>query len=384
MTREFLHFIQKNSNEAVEGAIEEVLCSYPSKYVSHTVDTFNVDSTLWHVTALELQNIPLVEGTNYIQMAREMEGISVLGSGPDMNDGNCRLVCTASIESQLSTELFDQPSFCSCCSDVEITRVSVELKEISSCKVPLKSGFGHQKDVRSQVLQDKTFEGLLDCSGFQETNGKLVYDLQKRFINCRLPELGPTFYSDSMSRTYELHFAVTVGCAAQECSTTLKASIEINIAIKDDINKIVSTKKPKQRTGDIFHVVSLPKSSSTMHDLKRIVEQRLGHVGVDFSAYHTYSCALNGAIFTLLVVNLSGKNKSALFKSDLKEKKDEVEENGSVMVYSNGAFTICSSGTTLQALRMLHLTPDNDSIPLGLDRIHNAESRALDHYADLL
>lgn len=168
-----------------------------------------------------------------------------------------------------------------------------------------------------------------------------------------------------MSRTYELHFAVTVGCAAQKCSTTLKASIEINIAIKDDINKIDSTKKPKQRTGDTFHVVSLPKSSSTMHDLKRIVEQRLGRIGVDFSAYHTYSCALNGAIFTLLVVNLLGKNKGALFKSDLKEKKDEVEENGSVMVYSNGAFTICSSGATLQALRMLHLTADNDSIPLG-------------------
>ncbi|PSK35451.1 hypothetical protein C7M61_004487 [Candidozyma pseudohaemuli] len=288
MTREFLHFIQKNLNEIVEGAIEEVLCSDPSNYVSHTVDTFNVDMTLWHVTALELQNVPLVEGTNYIRTAREMEGILVLGSGPDMND------------------------------------VSVELKEISSCKVPFKSGFGHQKDVRSQVLQDKTFEGLLDCSRFQETDGKLVHDLQKRFINCRLPELGPTFYSDSMSRTYELHFAVTVGCAAQKCSTTLKASIEINIAIKDDINKIDSTKKPKQRTGDTFHVVSLPKSSSTMHDLKRIVEQRLGRIGVDFSAYHTYSCALNGAIFTLLVVNLLGKNKGALFKSDLKEKKDEL------------------------------------------------------------
>ncbi|PSK35449.1 hypothetical protein C7M61_004485 [Candidozyma pseudohaemuli] len=213
----FLHFIQKDLNEAAEGAIEEVLRSDPSKYVSHTASSFNVDLTLWHVTALELQNIPLVEGTNYLQAAREKEGMLVLGSGPDMNDGSCRLVYSIIKPSQLSVEPF----------------------------------------------------GAFDTS--------------------------------SLCKKYE-----ALGrCSAVRCFSIFEPSIGINVAVVDHENNDISPGQQTKREGDVFHIVSLPYSSTTVQDFKRSLKERLQGLGLDFSAYHTFSHSTTAGVLTLMTVNLS-------------------------------------------------------------------------------
>lgn len=462
MTREFLHFIQKNLNEAVEGAIEEVLCSYPSKYVSHTVDTFNVDLTLWHVTALELQNIPLVEGTNYLQVAREKEGMLVLGSGPDMNDGSCRLVYSIIKPSQLSVEpfgafdtsslcknyealgsyhglrclslgekriphipdvtfrsshcygpqsnatdtiapggannlwfsvygkmkvkvhsdddtiplnevkvfrplcrlgdklliLFHQlkPSFCSCSEDVWVHRVTVVLKEITTCKVPIHDSFGYQQDVREFTLRkEKCNQRIVSCAT-EGTDDQLIAYLEKSCYDCCLPNLGPTFFSDTMSRTYELHFTVILGCSAVKCFSIFEPSIGINVAVVDHENNDISPGQQTKREGDVFHIVSLPYSSTTVQDFKRSVKERLQGLGLDFSAYHTFSHSTTAGVVTLMTVNLSSMSSLLLIESSLESREEGPYDCKDTIVYSDGCYRMCSSGVISKLFETFQLT----------------------------
>lgn len=105
-----LHFIERSENqEAIEQAISQFLEKDPSKYVSHDVSSFAVDKSTWIVTAVELQGglkIKSVDNGLSFAEAAQKEGILVLGSGPNLSDGGCRLVYSLIHKAQLSTDPF--------------------------------------------------------------------------------------------------------------------------------------------------------------------------------------------------------------------------------------------------------------------------------------
>ncbi|QWU89303.1 hypothetical protein CA3LBN_003626 [Candidozyma haemuli] len=95
METEHLYFFKKAEDQKeVEDEVASVIKRYPKAYASHEVYAFAGDNTMWMMTDLELRtpDSSSLDEKAIVKEARRKEGISYLGSGPTLNDSNCRLV----------------------------------------------------------------------------------------------------------------------------------------------------------------------------------------------------------------------------------------------------------------------------------------------------
>lgn len=95
MKTEHLYFFKKAEDQKeVEDKVASVIDKHPEAYASHEVYAFAGDNTMWMMTDLELRtsDSSSLDEKAIVTEARRKEGISHLGSGPTLNDSNCRLV----------------------------------------------------------------------------------------------------------------------------------------------------------------------------------------------------------------------------------------------------------------------------------------------------
>lgn len=82
--------------EDVEQSISQLIQADPSDYVSHEVYSIKVGSTTWYTTLLRMNKLTKSEALDSelqkITSARKKEGLLVLGSDPNFNDGRPRIV----------------------------------------------------------------------------------------------------------------------------------------------------------------------------------------------------------------------------------------------------------------------------------------------------
>lgn len=82
--------------EDVEKSISQLIQANPSDYVSHEVNSIKIGSATWYFTLLRIKNLTKSEALESelqnITSARKKEGLLVLGSVPNFNDGCPRIV----------------------------------------------------------------------------------------------------------------------------------------------------------------------------------------------------------------------------------------------------------------------------------------------------
>lgn len=115
--------------------------------------------------------------------------------------------------------------------DVVISQVTVELYEVRSCL-----------DVRRRKFLDTLVSGVSKRCLFQtkcweplkEEKGQARWELEvpSRLYDRKLPQLGTTFFSSNMSRTYALKVTLRLECE-QGCSEEVMVVFEVNIAKED-------------------------------------------------------------------------------------------------------------------------------------------------------
>lgn len=94
MSTQILHFIEKNENQdTVDQLISKSI--FDSTYISHDTTSIKINSAKWNLTSLRLKDVPTLDGSkendSYLEQVRNEEGIDIMGSCPNLNDGNSRI-----------------------------------------------------------------------------------------------------------------------------------------------------------------------------------------------------------------------------------------------------------------------------------------------------
>lgn len=120
---------------------------------------------------------------------------------------------------------------CSKCKQWVITQCTVELYEIRSCMDLSKVDFLDTlvRGVRKRtLLTNECWEAL------KLNHRRFTFVLPTKLYQCVLPQLGPTFFSPSMSRQYTLDIILKVRCDGGHFKRKTSLMSDLNIAQEDD------------------------------------------------------------------------------------------------------------------------------------------------------
>lgn len=220
--------------------------------------------------------------------------------------------------------------FCRCQAKVSFKRLVVNLKETTRCIVPQLKGFGIQEDTRTGTLRDVELNSLLDLSAFTQKGTVFVADLEKSIYDCNLPNIGPTFHSETCSRSYALEIRVTCECDSKNsCRSEFSTLIDIDVAINDS----TSDMQPQDQVLKKQDVLSLEKvdlSPFIAKDVEAIMAKRLRQVHSHSFGYHVSATAMDDSVMVISSVFLQAdflEEKRSFFGSSSESEKREVKEN---------------------------------------------------------
>ncbi|QWU88951.1 hypothetical protein CA3LBN_003274 [Candidozyma haemuli] len=192
---------------------------------------------------------------------------------------SCNIVRSgSSINDFLSLQIRQESaSLCSCDSDVSIKHVNVTLVEHLQFK-PNISVNGIAEETRSLLLKDSDSD--FDCSPqlFTKSADGFVCLPEASLYDCDLPNLGPTFHSDTCSRTYRLEFDLQAECRGEKpCSANISTSLDIEIGSEVDSSE--KTAKAKvYKAQDLVFVDSLPRTENLVPNISDYVSEKLSNV----------------------------------------------------------------------------------------------------------
>lgn len=247
-------------------------------------------------------------------------------------------------------------AFCHCRSDIRITRVSVDLKEYLTCNVILDDGYGIQTDVRTLNIQDIKFDEKIRNSEYARLRGDISVDVPEKLFNCKLPNLGPTFFSNNCTRGYVLEFSVTVECLDNRCMTTFKVSTNINVAVETFKVNVPLPIQQATKEQDLVHIETLPKSPYVMQTVSQSVLQKARADGL--LEHHTCSFVHDEAVVTIFTVSQSTESKIQCV-SQSKFKRPEVDYANAVIFRREG-YTFGTSYYARQLFKSRHLSIFSD------------------------
>lgn len=125
MSTRIIHCIEDDYNQRiVEEALSRLITKKPSHYVSHEVSKITCGNKTWNVTALQLNGAAKMKGEemedSFIRRARRKDGVLVFGSGPNLQDGTCRVVVSVFKRKQLDLSHIESHIKNSFCGRVEM------------------------------------------------------------------------------------------------------------------------------------------------------------------------------------------------------------------------------------------------------------------------
>lgn len=126
MPTRIFHFIEEEFNQrTVEETLSRLITKKPSHYVSHQVNKVTCEnSKMWNVTALHLNCVTKMRGEelkdSFIKQARRKDGVLVFGSGPNLQDGTCRVIESVFKRNQLELSHIESHIKNSFCGRVEM------------------------------------------------------------------------------------------------------------------------------------------------------------------------------------------------------------------------------------------------------------------------
>ncbi|PVH18278.1 uncharacterized protein CXQ87_001198 [Candidozyma duobushaemuli] len=374
------HIGENTCNDFVALEIEKD----PSNYVSHDSYTSWVKGKQWKATILRLRELPKAEtdSLSAIKNAREIEGVQDFGQGPNMKDGKVRLLSSVIKPNQLlmmpnpswtRTHVWEMQCFQSMDDRVPLAfgvthKVenreyefnndgAVYLKMIASYRTSLFSasgllnvlkGFGIQENTRTSTLRDKEYNSAFNLSNFKPQGTVFVADFTNAMYDCNLPNIGPTFHSETCSRTYALEIKITCECHSENsCRSEFSTLIDIDVAINDSKSGIQPQDQVQQRQ-DVLSLEKVNLSPFIMTDVESIMAKRLQQVHSNSFGYHVSATAMGDSVMVI----------SSVFLPDafLKRKKSfldwcsgsEKESSGLSLAPSKGAWIVeeASSGNT--------------------------------------
>lgn len=374
-----VHLIKKDKDqEEVERRISELIEADPSDYVSHNVSSFKVGSTTWYITALQVENLTKSEAlgseSNNLTSFRKKEGLLVLGSEPNFNDGCARIMYSAVTKDQLqyshleaeqyntycstreqlkhfyyerclrvgsnrihhhapietiptanhyelytsetTTTLSDQtssgsirgkldisyldpeggnlvynfvlpndsvnekfslkmtqlkPSWCQCFLDIVVNNVKVTLLENTVFCGPLGHKYAYESQTDEQVLLDESYNVVFGSCSLSEYNGEKYFFVSPSRYKCNLPDLGATFFSDQLTRTYALKFLVRLQCVGPgRCSSTISGSIKITVPTAANPDFQMDVEK-LNKIKDFVFLKRFPKAGIAIQDINQYI-----------------------------------------------------------------------------------------------------------------
>lgn len=247
-------------------------------------------------------------------------------------------------------------AFCHCRSDIRIPGVSIDLKEYTTCNVILEDGYGIQTDVRTLNLQNIKYDEKIRNSEYARLRGDISVDLPGKLFDCKLPNLGPTFFSNNCTRGYALEFSVTVECLENRCLTTFKVSTNINVAVETFKRNVPFPIQQVIKEQDLVHIETLPKSPYVMQTVSQSVLQKARVNGL--LEHHTCSFVHDEAVVTIFTVSQSSESDIKCV-SESKFKRPEIDYANAVIFRKEG-YTFGTSYYARQLFKSRHLSIFSD------------------------
>ncbi|PSK37536.1 hypothetical protein C7M61_003240 [Candidozyma pseudohaemuli] len=328
-----IYYIGENTgNDFVALEIEKD----PSNYVSHDSYTTWLKGKQWKATILRLRDLPKVKTDNLsaIENAREIEGIQDFGQGPNMKDGKIRLLSSVIHLKQLLMI----PST----NRKRTHEWGVQCFQSMDNRVPLACGVTHNVEKRDfefnnegavylkMIASDVELNNLLELSAFTHKGTVFVANLEKSIYDCNLPNIGPTFHSETCSRSYALEIKITCECDSKNsCRSEFSTLIDVDVAINDS----TSDMQPQDQVLKKQDVLSLEKvdlSPFIVKDVEAIMAKRLKQVHSHSFGYHVSATAMDDSVMVISSVYLQAdflEEKRSFFGSSSESERREVKEN---------------------------------------------------------
>lgn len=277
-------------------------------------------------------------GASTIQGSLKLSYIS-LGKDPLAND--CFMVRPNEKLSQRFTLSFTQfqPSWCRCMLDIDLKLLQVLIVEHTSCRVPLKEGFGLQTEMREwpffevnygrwRIFSKRRYAAY-DCPAFDVLN----------HVDCSLPNLGPTFVSNNCKRSYALKFKVTFECP-KKCTSTF--TVATNIVVP-----VVKSEKLdlKSVTGFLF-LQKFPLSTLDAQAFQNLVERKVRSIDGYGQVSHTSATASTRGVFAVVTIVSSIIEPERLEEGKYVTESSPIDYSNAI-VYNGGKYAIHSGDLTI-------------------------------------
>lgn len=184
-------------------------------------------------------------------------------------------------------------------SEGSLDSLSVILEEHTTCPVAFEDEIRMLKDVRSMKICQKNINIDFTLRLFSSVDNSFTFPLQ--ICGCKLPNLGPSFYSNNCARSYTLKFILSI----KDPLNNLKVSALLNIDValvdyKAQVGNVAHLRKER----DFLHL-EICDNSSAAHDISASVLKRISNLPWSFYGFQTIAAKRGDRVYAITIFNLS-------------------------------------------------------------------------------
>lgn len=221
----------------------------------------------------------------------------------------------ASVPSFLGLNLHHYDTFlCICQANLRITNVKVILEEHSWCRVDSETTVDVQKDVRTLVLMDSLEEHIISHDQFKNNGTGFTLNLPAEVYNCKLPNIGPSFFSDPLSRTYKVRVKMRLLCETRTCYSELSTLMNVDVALESHLSSLQQIYQPKKRDMRLF-IERTPMGSNVLLEVANAVALKVKNLSSRYIYHITTAVLRKDHVVGITAVYLSEKHKSTEMSS---------------------------------------------------------------------
>lgn len=267
--------------------------------------------------------------------------LSYKSLGNDQLGNDCVMVRPYEKLSQRFVLSFTQfpPSWCRCLLDINLKLLQVSIVEHTSCRVPLKEGFGLQTEMREwqyfkanygtwRYFSKRRIAGY-DCPVFGILDN----------VDCSLPNLGPTFVSNNCKRSYALKFKVTFECP-NKCTSTFTVATNIVVPV------VKSEELALKGVTGFYFLQKFPLSTLGAQAFQNLVDRKVRSIDSDGQVSRTSATASTRGVFAVVTIASSLIGPECLEEGIYVKKSTPIDYSDAI-VYSGKKYAIHSRDLTI-------------------------------------
>lgn len=244
----------------------------------------------------------------------------------------------ASVPSFLELKILHHDTFlCSCQKDLSITHVKVILEEHSWCRVDSKATVDVQKEVRTLVLMDSLEQFKVHQNSFKSDGTNFALTVPAEVYDCKLPNIGPSFFSDPFSRTYKVRVEMSLLCETKTCSSKLSTLMSIDVALESHLSSLKPVFQPKKRDMLLF-IERSPITPNVLLEVASLAASKVKKLSSHYLFHITTSIPRGDHVVGITAVYLSKVHRSTETSSS-KTEFSCLERNALIMKPSGWSLT---------------------------------------------